>query len=371
VKIIFLAPRYHTNQVGIVNSLLEERHAVIFHVVTIGQTEDHSSLQPRVIPESWFSYKIRLIFGDGGVNKLRYFPNPFYYFKILLSENADIIIIRLHNTYFVLIASIVARILGIKIIFYDQVQKSDFYRFFVSKRNFIRRLAFKIIMKTFNAKFYSPLFFDLHSPPFLLKECYYLPFVLNTSKPSKLFMQDEVRIVMVAKFQERKNHLLLIDALKHFQNKYSFKLTLVGEASTNRHLEQYEKVLKRIRCYGMENQVKIYLNISYSKMDNIYSDNDLFILPSNNEPASISVLEAMSFGLPVICSDSCGTSIFIKDGFNGYIFKSDNLGSLIMKMEFIFSDKQLLGKMKINSIDFAKKEFSKEVFFSYFNKLIT
>ena len=45
-------------------------------------------------------------------------------------------------------------------------------------------------------------------------------------------------------------------------------------------------------------------------------------LPSSDEPAAVSHLEAMSHSLPVICSDSNGTRCYIRQGENGYVFRT-------------------------------------------------
>ena len=58
----------------------------------------------------------------------------------------------------------------------------------------------------------------------------------------------------------------------------------------------------------------------------------MFILPSKNEPASISLLEAMGNSMPVICSDTCGTRFYLKKNFSK-IFKSDSLNSLTNSIE--------------------------------------
>lgn len=48
----------------------------------------------------------------------------------------------------------------------------------------------------------------------------------------------------------------------------------------------------------------------------------LYVLPSVNEPFPMSVLEAMSLGLPVVITDSCGLAPFVRDASAGVVVDS-------------------------------------------------
>ena len=67
------------------------------------------------------------------------------------------------------------------------------------------------------------------------------------------------------------------------------------------------------------------------------------MLPSVNEPASVSNLEAMSHGLAVITTDSNQTSCYTEPGENGYVIKSNDLEDL-KKLEILINDKTKLKK---------------------------
>ena len=69
-------------------------------------------------------------------------------------------------------------------------------------------------------------------------------------------------------------------------------------------------------------------------MSKIYRSGDIFVLPATKEPGAISVLESMSFGLPAIVSNNCGTRCYIKKNFNGRFFLDNNLESLIREIEY-------------------------------------
>ncbi len=54
-----------------------------------------------------------------------------------------------------------------------------------------------------------------------------------------------------------------------------------------------------------------------------------FCLPSRIEPWGVVIHEAVSAGLPLVCTSVCGAaSAFLKDGYNGYVFNSDDEASL-------------------------------------------
>src|SRR5690625_5554899 len=50
MRILFVAPRFHTNQVPLMEALLAGGHQVQFHVERVRPSEDHSLVTPRVIP---------------------------------------------------------------------------------------------------------------------------------------------------------------------------------------------------------------------------------------------------------------------------------------------------------------------------------
>ena len=80
MKILFVAPRYHTNQTYIVKTLREKGHNVYFFVSRIGKTEDHSIIRPKIIKVNFLSFIIMKLFGPGPNNK-NYFPNFYLYWK--------------------------------------------------------------------------------------------------------------------------------------------------------------------------------------------------------------------------------------------------------------------------------------------------
>jgi len=77
----------------------------------------------------------------------------------------------------------------------------------------------------------------------------------------------------------------------------------------------------------------------------------------------------MANKLPVICSDTCGTSCYVEEGENGYVFKSGDLEDLVNKIEKVIENGNI-EIMGMKSFNLSKDNYSIDVFKNKINKLI-
>ena len=116
-KILFIAPRFHTNQYYTVQNLMK-KYEVFFISLFKGKVEDYKYLEPEVIKQGSLSRQLQIFF------KLRfdtlYFPNFFQLFRIFKKIKPDIIILRIYSRPLLYLVSILSKIFKAKIIFYDQ-----------------------------------------------------------------------------------------------------------------------------------------------------------------------------------------------------------------------------------------------------------
>lgn len=76
---------------------------------------------------------------------------------------------------------------------------------------------------------------------------------------------------------------------------------------------------------------------------------DIFLYDINeNEGTSMSILEALSCGVPVICNDRYGNKEIIKNGVNGYVYKSKKEAQKLLSS--LCLDDEKLTKLKISTI---------------------
>ncbi|MCG9666044.1 glycosyltransferase [Vibrio mediterranei] len=94
---------------------------------------------------------------------------------------------------------------------------------------------------------------------------------------------------------------------------------------------------------------------------------DLFVLPSLG---GLAIHQAMSYGLPVVVSEGDGTEAdLIKDGVNGYIFKSNDFEDMVIKINTLLKSDDL-AKMGGASLSMINEKFNIENMVSNFESRI-
>ncbi|RLC38058.1 glycosyl transferase family 1 [Candidatus Falkowbacteria bacterium] len=136
-------------------------------------------------------------------------------------------------------------------------------------------------------------------------------------------------IVLVSRLIRHKGIHYAIEAYNKI--KTNKKLVIVGSGF---HTDSYSDYLKSI---AKNNKNIIFTgNQSGSTLRELFSNAYCFIQPSENEGLSIALLEAMSFGTPVLVSNIPENKEAIAS--TGYIFKNKDIGSLAKKLSFMLSN---------------------------------
>ncbi|MDR0655229.1 MAG: glycosyltransferase [Treponema sp.] len=86
---------------------------------------------------------------------------------------------------------------------------------------------------------------------------------------------------------------------------------------------------------------------------------DVFMLPSNYEGLPVVIIEAMSYGKPVVASAAGGIGELVEDGVNGYISKN-TASSFAEKIRTIMENDTLYKTLACNSQDRFRKFFAVE-----------
>lgn len=120
----------------------------------------------------------------------------------------------------------------------------------------------------------------------------------------------------------------------------------------------YEKTKEFIRLKGVEDNVLLVGFCNANQVLNYYQKSDVFILPSFSDPSPLSVVEALSVGLPVLISNRCGNHFeSVSEGENGFLIDPSNKNQIKTTFEKI-----LLCRDKWSDMGNASKKKFKDNF---------
>jgi len=146
-------------------------------------------------------------------------------------------------------------------------------------------------------------------------------------KREELGISDNTVVLLsVGEMIKRKNHETALRALAKIDRQNVVYL-ICGRGEVEDYLKGLAKSLgveDKVRFLGFRNDIA-----------EICTASDVFIFPSYQEGLSVSVMEAMSAGLPIICSKIRGNTDLISDGEGGYLLEpeaADGFAESILKV---------------------------------------
>ncbi|MDQ3605263.1 MAG: glycosyltransferase family 4 protein, partial [Gemmatimonadota bacterium] len=94
--------------------------------------------------------------------------------------------------------------------------------------------------------------------------------------------------------------------------------------------------------------------VNQSELPRVYATADVFVLPSADEPWGFIINEVMCAGLPVVVSESIGsTPDLVRDGENGRLIKAGDADGLASALEEILVDpakRALMGRKSLEIV---------------------
>ena len=314
MKVLYMSHRYHTNQTTIMKGWKENGHEVLFLSQYAGKVEDYTWVQPVVMGyaalfrafdylyvhflkrKDPFAIDMKLKFG---------IPPLFKIAKKIKEFKPDIAILRERSIYTICMYAI-CRHYHIPTILYnlspvwDKPRKKD--------------LAHKLVWKLTPEYRITPT--NLVGIDFtgLIKDekGYWAPFLMEPQLPPEkksYFADNRINVFCIGKYQERKNHQMMIEAVEELLPKYDLHLTIAGEISNSFHEEYFRKVSDYVRTHGLEERVTFLKNLNRTAIAEEYQKADVYVVPSTGEPASITVIEAMAYSVPAISGTDNGLSL--------------------------------------------------------------
>lgn len=125
------------------------------------------------------------------------------------------------------------------------------------------------------------------------------------------------RLLFVGSVIERKGLCYLLEALAMLSDS-RIELDVVGD--TQDEPGYLIEIKKLIRDHRLDDQVKFHGHVTDSEqLKQLYRKADIFVLPSLYETFGIVLLEAMSFGLPIVATTAGAIPELVKNGERGIL----------------------------------------------------
>jgi glycosyltransferase involved in cell wall biosynthesis len=169
-------------------------------------------------------------------------------------------------------------------------------------------------------------------------------------------INKKINILFIGEINQRKGIKQILEAAKILSDK-NFEFNLIGMGMNN-HLELYEPYKKYVNFLGL---------VSFETLLGQLKSSDVFIFPSLGEGFGLVLLEALSSGLPVICSRNCAGPDLIEDGKNGFLIDAGDTSVLVDKILWFDSNRDKLPEMR----QYARKSSLKYTWETYEKNVVS
>lgn len=285
----------------------------------------------------------------------KHFSRIYYIYKSINSFNPDVVISYLDTPN--IIASI-CKLLGGK------------FKLIVSERNTTQKITkigrlkyylFKKVDYVVPNSFTQENFIKEHFK-YLIPKLKVIPNFVDTDYfvPIKINMPYKEPIILsVGRITPQKNILTYLRAIAILRdNGHKFKAVWYGNTDNI----EYES-----ECFRLLNELNLHEVFEFrpASADILkkYQEATIFCLPSLFEGTPNVICEAMSCGVPIICSDVCDNSRLVEDSRTGYLFNpldSKDISDKLNRM--LILTKKEYDVMSDNCRFVAKEKFSKKKF---------
>lgn len=159
-----------------------------------------------------------------------------------------------------------------------------------------------------------------------------------------LGLTDEFTILTVAEIIKRKNYETMVRAIAELKEQ-NLKFLICGRGRDKEEIEDLISTLQikeKVEFLGFRKDI-----------NDIMIASDVFLLPSYQEGLTLSIIEALHFGLPVVTSTARGNRDLVEDGVGGFICEPNDYVAISEKIMQLIADEELRKNMGKHNLSIA------------------
>ena len=158
----------------------------------------------------------------------------------------------------------------------------------------------------------------------------------------KRYSEAPLSFLFLGDIRDKKGIFDLIEVIAANKDKLKGKIHLyVGGREEVRRLET------AIKQNELQDIVSFEGWVAGDKKEELFFKSDIYILPSYIEGLPVSILEAMSYGMPIISTNVGGIPELITSGENGILFDAGNKPELLNAINYFLNNPQEVQRMGI------------------------
>lgn len=187
---------------------------------------------------------------------------------------------------------------------------------------------------------------------------------IRIEKRRELGLSDDTIVLLsIGELIKRKNHETALNAIAKLKNR-NFNYLICGKGELENRLKELSVKLgidKNVRFLGFRNDIP-----------EICIAADVFVFPSYQEGLPVSVMEAMSAGLPVVCSSIRGNTDLIENGKGGFLHPAEDISGFTKSIDILIENHEVrkrMGRVNLENVRNYDKKVVKQKMMSIYGEL--
>lgn len=229
-----------------------------------------------------------------------------------------------------------------------------FHVFYREASSFIQQRVRHFINTTDCLIVLSDLWEDYYTENFHPRMVRIIPNIVRATSPPSLNKKTggPIRFLFLGKIGENKGVYDILEVLRTHQSDLQDKyiLALGGDG-------EIEKLQQMITDYQLDKSVKFLGFITGKQKKQQLKEADVYLLPSYHEGLPISILEAMSYGLPVISTKVGGIPEVVSPNENGFLIEPGDHTAIFETMKFFIDNPSTVPQYGARSYDMVAHRY--------------
>jgi len=207
----------------------------------------------------------------------------------------------------------------------------------------------------------------LHNPHFRDKHVFVVPQPVTVERRSikevKGDQDNRIRMLTVTNLRHPAKYrgvLELVEFLQKYTNETTLDRKLVfdicGGGIWSDHLRNRVRTIR-----SRKDRLSVRYLGFVENLESMYEKAHLFLYSSSLDSLPRVLLEAQSFGLPMLVNDFEAFQEIIEDGYNGLLYKSGDFEDFKKRLDMLISDPHLSHSLSRNALENLRRKYSVEV----------